>query len=71
MNLLEMVRNGELHLLVLVIPFIVLIISILCCLLAKAKNKNMFIAIVIGLIPIMNGLALIYYIGAPKKEAPK
>ncbi|MEO3680600.1 hypothetical protein ABGI61_16365 [Rheinheimera sp. FR7-31] len=41
-------------------------ISVVCFLLAKDKGRNLSIAVILGLIPGLNFLAMAYYIGVPK-----
>ena len=68
MNIFEMMRNGELHVMAVVWPIQALVISILCFLIAKSKLRNEKRALILGLIPIINYVALIYYVGVAKLE---
>lgn len=71
MNIFEMMRNGELNVLTVIIPIQMIIFAFLCYILAKSKNRNASIALLVGLAPILNGFALIYYIGVAKLESEK
>lgn len=71
MYILEMMRTGELA------PYWVylfiqgLSLGVLCFVLAKAKNRNVVIAFITGLIPLLSYLAVLYYVGIPKLEKEK
>ncbi|CAM4087944.1 hypothetical protein [Pseudoalteromonas ostreae] len=71
MNIFEMVRNGELNVLSLVIPLQMIILVTLCYFFAKSKNKNTLHAIIFGLIPGLNCVMLLYYIVVPKEKVLK
>ena len=68
MNIFEMMRNGELNVLVVLLPIAMIFVSFLCYLLAKSKNRSTSLAILAGVTPILNGFALLYYIGVAKLE---
>ncbi len=67
-----MLRSGELSLMTVIIPifFIVEAIAVgtLCYLLAKSKNRNKTVALLLGIVPMLNVLSVIYYVGVPKLE---
>ena len=44
------------------------VLGILCFLLARSKNRNIKVASILGFIPMINYLAVLYYIGVPKRE---
>lgn len=68
MNIFEMMRTGELH--PMWFGFVIQAIALggLCFLLAKSKNRNYTLAILAGVIPVFNYLAVLYYVGVPKLE---
>lgn len=68
MNVIDMMRSGELHPLIVIIPIQMIIIAAICFFLAKIKNRNYKLSILVGLIPGINCLALIYYVVVSKKE---
>ncbi len=72
MDLMAMIRNGEISIMA-IVPMFLLIeaiaVGMLCYLLAKSKNRNKKAAIIFGIIPMINILAVLYYVGVPKLEA--
>jgi|GEM_PF-1409292 len=68
MNIIDMMRSGELHPLIVIIPIQMIIIAAICFFLAKTKNRNYKLSILVGLVPGINWLALIYYVVVSKKE---
>ena len=66
MNLIELMREGELNPLFVLFSFLFLVgtcalFSLMSFLLAKSKNRNRLIATVLGIIPVLNVLTLGYY----------
>lgn len=43
-------------------------ISIVCFLLAKDKRRNTVVAVITGIVPILNYFALAYYVGITKLD---
>lgn len=68
MDVLEVIRAGEIHLVWLVFILQGIGISVLCCLLAKSKKRNYKLAILLGVVPVINYLSFFYYVGVPKLE---
>lgn len=68
MNIFEMMRTGELHPMWFVIFIQGVALGGLCFLLARRKNRNFKIATLAGFVPMINYLAVLYYIGVPKLE---
>ena len=68
MNIFEMMRTGELHPIWFGIFIQGVALGILCFLLARSKNRNFKLASVVGFIPMINYLAVLYYVGVPKLE---
>ncbi len=68
MNIFEMMRTGELHPIWFGIFIQGVSLGVLCFLLAKSKNRNSKIASILGFIPMINYLAVLYYVGVPKLE---
>ena len=68
MNIFEMMRAGELHPFWFVFGIQAIALGGLCFFLARSKNRNSKLAILAGAIPILNYLAVLYYIGVPKLE---
>ena len=68
MNIFEMMRTGELHPIWFGIFIQGITLGVLCFLLARSKNRNFKLASVVGFIPMINYLVVLYYIGVPKLE---
>lgn len=68
MNIFEMMRTGELHPIWFGIFMQGVALGVLCFLLARSKNRNFKLATIIGFIPMLNYLAVLYYVGVPKLE---
>ena len=72
MDLMSMIRNGEISIMA-IVPLFLLIeaiaVGMLCYLLAKSKNRNKKAALIFGIVPMINILAVLYYVGVPKLEA--
>ncbi|MEJ6472921.1 hypothetical protein [Pseudoalteromonas piscicida] len=68
MDILNMMRDGTIG----VLPGMIIIqtipIAVVSYLLARAKYRNTFAAALLGLIPVLNYLVLVYYVGIPKQE---
>ncbi|WDE06885.1 hypothetical protein SG34_008290 [Thalassomonas viridans] len=71
MNIFEMMRSGELHPVIFFLTIEMLAIAALCFLLARTKGRNRLLATLTGILPGVNILALIYYVGVPKLEGEK
>lgn len=69
MNIFQMMRDGELHSMWFFLPLQMILIAVLCYLLAKDKRRNYKLAMLLGLVPGLNTLVLIYYVGISKLEA--
>ncbi|WP_440875260.1 hypothetical protein [Thalassotalea sp. PLHSN55] len=67
MNLFEMIRQGEISFFSAFIVIEMVVVSIICFMLAKDKQRNLVVASVLGIIPIVNVLICFYYIGVSKK----
>lgn len=65
---MEFLRDGTVHAGLFIHGLLCLGIAIVCSLLAKDKNRNLWIAAVTGLIPGINYLVLAYYLGISKIE---
>ncbi|QDZ92161.1 hypothetical protein D0436_17825 [Shewanella decolorationis] len=65
---MDFLRDGSVHPAVLFYTIISIGISIVCFLLAKDKRRNTVIAVITGLVPILNYLALAYYVGITKLD---
>lgn len=69
MVILEMLRSDELQPAYFFTVIQSIALSILCWLLARSKDRCQVAALVTGLIPVLNYLAVLYYVGVPKQEA--
>ncbi|AAN54101.1 hypothetical protein HRJ35_07380 [Shewanella oneidensis MR-1] len=65
---MDFLRDGSVHPAVFFYAIISIGISIVCFLLAKDKRRNTVIAVVTGLVPILNYFALAYYVGITKLD---
>lgn len=65
---MDFLRDGSVHPAVFFYAIISIGISIICFLLAKDKRRNTVIAVVTGLVPILNYFALAYYVGITKLD---
>ncbi|CAM5224351.1 hypothetical protein [Alishewanella longhuensis] len=63
---MDFLRDGSVHAGMLFYAVFSIGISVVCFLLAKDKGRNPYIAVVLGLIPGLNYLAIAYYIGVSK-----
>ncbi|WP_025820696.1 hypothetical protein [Shewanella marina] len=68
MNIFEMMRTGELSPMLFAFGIQAIALGTLCFLLARSKNRNYKLAILVGAIPILNYLSVLYYIGVPILE---
>ncbi|KYL33649.1 MULTISPECIES: hypothetical protein [Pseudoalteromonas] len=66
MDIMEMLRSGELSLMAVIVPHLIIVEAIavgtFCLILAKSKNRNKVTALLIGVVPFFNILALLYYV---------
>jgi len=62
----ELMRTGELHPIWFGLVFQGVVLGALCYMLAKSKNRNKLVASLAGFIPMLNYLAILYYVVAPK-----
>jgi len=72
MDFMEMIRNGEISIMTIIAMFLLIeaiAVGMLCYLLAKSKNRNKKAALIFGILPLINILAILYYVGVPKLEA--
>lgn len=65
---MDFLRDGSVHPAVFFYAIISIGISIVCFLLAKDKRRNTVIAVITGLVPILNYFALAYYVGITKLD---
>ncbi|WP_133180081.1 hypothetical protein [Shewanella decolorationis] len=65
---MDFLRDGSVHPAVFFYTIISIGISIVCFLLAKDKRRNTVIAVITGLVPILNYFALAYYVGITKLD---
>jgi hypothetical protein len=71
MWILESLRNGDISIASTFIIAQSLTIAILCYLLAKSKNLNSTLALLLGTIPLLNYAVVLYYIGMPREKDNK
>lgn len=69
-NVYEMFRTGELHLLYLLIPLQILLFGIPAFIIARYKGQNLRYARIAALIPIINIVAIFYYLMIRKTYSP-
>lgn len=65
---MDFLRDGSVHPAVFFYAIISIGISTVCFLLAKDKRRNTVIAVITGLVPILNYFALAYYVGITKLD---
>jgi hypothetical protein len=68
MNIVEMIRQGQINGPLLLIVVQAVFLGGLCLILAKSKNRNYKVAFLAGAIPFFNYLSVLYYIGVPKLD---
>ncbi len=68
MNIFEMMRSGELHPMWFGVIIQGIALATLCFVLAKSKNRNKLAACIVGFVPVVNYLAVFYYVGMPKLD---
>ncbi|WP_143026637.1 hypothetical protein [Ferrimonas sediminum] len=68
MNIFQMMRTGELPPMVFGLFLQAIALAGLCFLLARSKNRSWKLAVLAGVIPMFNYLAVLYYVGVPKAE---
>lgn len=64
----EMLRSGDLPLYLLVIPVVYIPILFAVIILAKAKDRSILTATLLGIIPFINFYILLVYVGLPQKK---
>lgn len=67
-DLFEMLRTGELHVLYVLIPLQIIIFAFPCLIIARAKGKNLRYARMLGVMPVINIGALLYYLFTPSQK---
>jgi len=65
---MDFLRDGSVHPAVFFYAIISIGISTVCFLLAKDKRRNTVIAVITGLVPILNYFVLAYYVGITKVD---
>lgn len=64
----EMFRDGSLNFGIAFTVVQCVSLSVLCFLLARSKNRNLYISSIGGLLPGLNYLVVLYYVGVPALE---
>lgn len=67
-DVFEMIRTGELHVLYVLVPLQIIVFAFPCLIVARSKGKNLTYARMLGLLPVINIGALVYYLFAPSQR---